>query len=163
MPQHVSVTWPTRRGTFGSIPFWLGQAPLFVVVFAAVGLAVRRHWIAFVILASCAWVYGRVLRHPYFATRLEKLAARVTLAIVSRYPKRPAPVEVAAVPTASDPDEAPPAPLVEPVRPRRAPARVASSPRSPTKRLLQLEELRETGLVSAAEYYDKRQEILRAI
>jgi hypothetical protein len=170
MSQQVSVAARSRRWTFGTIPFWLAQAPIFVAGFAMAGLAVRGEWIGLVVLVTCGWVYARVLRQPYVATRLERLVSRASRAIESRYSKPPAPVEVTVVPP--DPEDelpaqladVPPAQLVEPVRPRRAPARVASSARtSPTKRLLQLEELRETGLVSAAEYHDKRQEILRAI
>ena len=162
MLQHASVARRSRRLNLGSIPFWLAQAPVFVAGFAMAALAVRGEWIAFVILVTCGWVYARVLRQPYFARRFDRLVSRASRAIERRYSKPPAPVEVTVLPAEDEPE--PPAPLVEPVRPRRTPARVGSSTRtSPTKRLLQLEELRETGLVSAAEYHDKRQEILRAI
>jgi hypothetical protein len=148
----------------------MAQAPVFLLGFAAAGLVVRKQWIVFAILVTCVWIYARVLRQEYFVTLLDRYVSRAFLAIETRYPRRSAPVEATPVSVASvgtDEEPVADAPSVEPAPPRRASAR---SPRrvqpldiSPTKRMLQLEELRETGLVSAAEYQDKRQEILRAI
>jgi hypothetical protein len=171
MPHQQAVAWGNRLWRLPGITFWMAQAPVFLLGFAAAGLVVRKQWIVFAILVTCVWIYARVLRQEYFVTLLDTYVSRVFLAIETRYPRRPArveptpPVSVASV--GMDEEPVPDAPSVEPAPPPRASARTPRRVRpldvSPTKRMLQLEELRETGLVSAAEYQDKRQEILRAI
>jgi hypothetical protein len=168
MPQHLALAWRDHAGRLRSIPFWMAQAPVFFVAFAALGLAARKQWIPFVIVVTCVWVYARVLRHEYFVELFDRAFTQAVLAVDRRIPRWPK-AETRGVaddlpaPIAEAPIEVPPAPLVEPAPPRRAPRRVRPVEVSPVKRLLQLEELRETGLVTPAEYQDKRQEILRAI
>jgi len=158
-----------RRYGPRDVPYWLGQAPVFVVGLAMFALAVRTQWIALAIVVTCSWIYARIVGHRYAMDVLDATFERAVMAIGRHRPRRPVGVEVAAA-------EDPPAPVAEPIvvqqppaepaPPRRAPTRsrrVQPVEVSPTKRLLQLEELRETGLVSAAEYQDKREEILRAI
>jgi hypothetical protein len=177
MPQDHVLVWRAYAFRVRTIPFWMAQAPILLVGFATFGLAVRRHWIAFALLVTCVWIYARVLRHDSFMALLDRAFFRAGVAIEKFYPKGPAALEVGpknddppdpvAQATATQPMEALPAPLVEPEPPTHASARSSRRVRqleiSPTKRLLQLEELRKTGLVTAAEYQDERQEILRAI
>lgn len=150
------------------VPYWMGLAPIFVVGLAMFALALESQWITLAILVTCAWIYARIVGHAYAMDMLDATFERVGKAVERRRPERPTVVEVAAAADAPVPVAEPIVvqPHIEPAPPKRAPARsrrVQPVEVSPAKRMLQLEELRETGLVSAAEYQDKRQEILRAI